>query len=365
MSSCSSEIDVIRTRIPAYDDDNTVLYAYEPNTAYFNNASVMSNTSYNEEQQKTVLDVLTHCQVIYDAIQNLDKKFDVIHGKVTKIHRFCVKSLWQNRKPLGYAYKNYSYLLSRKIRYQKMRKKEPSSPFSYPESYSPTVPVRRPENDSQSDPVGTSFQSRASPKQEPGLSQSPKLPSVFTHSYQQYYGPKCPMQGSSSMPCFHSPAAHSTCSHCLATPSAAAEPATMLTQGERSPAHNPDMMVYPASLENSRFSHAGSPLYNPTSYSPTSPVRNDPGDFTRTFPDDPSTWSVDEVILFLEHVDPQMSSVLPRLFRQHDIDGKALLLLKSDMMMKYMGLKLGTAVKLCHYIERLTKDGYFGFKCVD
>ncbi|XP_066879047.1 sex comb on midleg-like protein 1 isoform X1 [Kogia breviceps] len=364
MSSCSSEVDVIRTRIPAYDDDNTVLYAYEPNTAYFNNASVMSNTSYNEEQQKTVLDVLTHCQVIYDAIQNLDKKFDVIHGKVTKIHRFCVKSLWQNRKPLGYAYKNYSYLLSRKIKYQKMRKKDPSSPFSYPASYSPTVPVRRPENDSQSDPIVTSFQSKASPKQEqeqeqePGLNQSPKFPSVFPHSY-QHYGPKC------SMPCFHGPAAHGTCSHSLAIPSAAVEPATVLTKSERSPERNPDMMAYPASLENGRFSHAGSPLYNPTSYSPTSPVRNDQGDFTQPFPDDPSTWSVDEVILFLEHVDPQMSSVLPRLFRQHDIDGKALLLLKSDMMMKYMGLKLGTAVKLGHYIERLTKDGYFSFKCVD
>ncbi|XP_066879048.1 sex comb on midleg-like protein 1 isoform X2 [Kogia breviceps] len=337
MSSCSSEVDV---------------------------ASVMSNTSYNEEQQKTVLDVLTHCQVIYDAIQNLDKKFDVIHGKVTKIHRFCVKSLWQNRKPLGYAYKNYSYLLSRKIKYQKMRKKDPSSPFSYPASYSPTVPVRRPENDSQSDPIVTSFQSKASPKQEqeqeqePGLNQSPKFPSVFPHSY-QHYGPKC------SMPCFHGPAAHGTCSHSLAIPSAAVEPATVLTKSERSPERNPDMMAYPASLENGRFSHAGSPLYNPTSYSPTSPVRNDQGDFTQPFPDDPSTWSVDEVILFLEHVDPQMSSVLPRLFRQHDIDGKALLLLKSDMMMKYMGLKLGTAVKLGHYIERLTKDGYFSFKCVD
>ncbi|EPY74974.1 hypothetical protein CB1_001838001, partial [Camelus ferus] len=96
MSSGSSEINVIRTQISAYDDDNTVLYAYEPNTAFFNNQeNIVSDTAYNEEQQKTVLDVLTHCQVIYDAIQNLDKKFDVIHGKVTKIHRFRMKSLWQ------------------------------------------------------------------------------------------------------------------------------------------------------------------------------------------------------------------------------------------------------------------------------
>lgn len=36
-----------------------------------------------------------------------------------------------------------------------------------------------------------------------------------------------------------------------------------------------------------------------------------------------------------------------------EIDGKALMLLRSDMIMKYMGLKLGPALKLCHHIERL------------
>ncbi|KAM6151463.1 sex comb on midleg-like protein 1 [Rhynchocyon petersi] len=41
------------------------------------------------------------------------------------------------------------------------------------------------------------------------------------------------------------------------------------------------------------------------------------------------------------------------MWSNRDIDGKALLLLRSDIMMTYMGLKLGTAVKLCHYIERL------------
>jgi len=36
-----------------------------------------------------------------------------------------------------------------------------------------------------------------------------------------------------------------------------------------------------------------------------------------------------------------------------EIDGKALLLLTSDMMMKYMGLKLGPALKLCNAVEKL------------
>lgn len=36
-----------------------------------------------------------------------------------------------------------------------------------------------------------------------------------------------------------------------------------------------------------------------------------------------------------------------------EIDGKAFLLLNSDMMMKYMGLKLGPALKICHLVSRL------------
>ena len=36
-----------------------------------------------------------------------------------------------------------------------------------------------------------------------------------------------------------------------------------------------------------------------------------------------------------------------------EIDGKAFLLLNSDMLMKYMGLKLGPALKLCALIEKL------------
>uniref|UniRef100_A0A671EPD8 Scm polycomb group protein like 2 n=1 Tax=Rhinolophus ferrumequinum TaxID=59479 RepID=A0A671EPD8_RHIFE len=70
---------------------------------------------------------------------------------------------------------------------------------------------------------------------------------------------------------------------------------------------------------------------------------------------DPSTWSVDEVIEFMKQKDPQIAGPHTDLFRQHEIDGKALLLLKSDVMMKYLGLKLGPALKLCYYIDRLKK----------
>ncbi|XP_044297767.1 sex comb on midleg-like protein 2 isoform X2 [Varanus komodoensis] len=73
---------------------------------------------------------------------------------------------------------------------------------------------------------------------------------------------------------------------------------------------------------------------------------------------DPTTWSIDEVMRFVKEADPQALAPHAELFRRHEIDGKALLLLRSDMIMKYMGLKLGPALKLCYHIERLKQGKY-------
>ncbi|XP_066561961.1 sex comb on midleg-like protein 2 isoform X2 [Amia ocellicauda] len=67
----------------------------------------------------------------------------------------------------------------------------------------------------------------------------------------------------------------------------------------------------------------------------------------------PSTWSIEEVMQFVRDADPLALAPHAELFRKHEIDGKALMLLRSDMIMKYMGLKLGPALKLCYHIERL------------
>ncbi|KAF3843821.1 hypothetical protein F7725_002670 [Dissostichus mawsoni] len=66
-----------------------------------------------------------------------------------------------------------------------------------------------------------------------------------------------------------------------------------------------------------------------------------------------SCWSIEEVMQFVREADPAALAPHAELFRKHEIDGRALLLLRSDMIMKYMGLKLGPALKLCHHIERL------------
>ncbi|XP_037835939.1 polycomb protein SCMH1 isoform X3 [Kryptolebias marmoratus] len=69
-----------------------------------------------------------------------------------------------------------------------------------------------------------------------------------------------------------------------------------------------------------------------------------------------TSWSVDDVIRFVQEADPHTLGPHVDLFRKHEIDGRALMLLRSDVIMKYMGLKLGPALKLCHHIEKLTKN---------
>ncbi|XP_032264022.1 sex comb on midleg-like protein 4 [Phoca vitulina] len=67
----------------------------------------------------------------------------------------------------------------------------------------------------------------------------------------------------------------------------------------------------------------------------------------------PCTWTVEDVVWFVKDADPQALGPHVELFRKHEIDGNALLLLKSDMIMKYLGLKLGPALKLCYHIDKL------------
>ncbi|XP_063078918.1 sex comb on midleg-like protein 4 [Engraulis encrasicolus] len=73
---------------------------------------------------------------------------------------------------------------------------------------------------------------------------------------------------------------------------------------------------------------------------------------------DPSSWSVEEVVWFIKDADPQALGPHAEVFRKHEIDGDALLLLKSDMIMKYLGLKLGPALKLCYHIDKLKQSKF-------
>ncbi|KAF2885257.1 hypothetical protein ILUMI_20923 [Ignelater luminosus] len=87
-----------------------------------------------------------------------------------------------------------------------------------------------------------------------------------------------------------------------------------------------------------------------TSTTPTDTSLADSAVTTHKTP--PPEWGIEEVIQFIESADPCLG-VHADLFRKHEIDGKALLLLNSDMMMKYMGLKLGPALKILNLVQRV------------
>ncbi|XP_054741094.1 polycomb protein Scm [Anastrepha obliqua] len=91
------------------------------------------------------------------------------------------------------------------------------------------------------------------------------------------------------------------------------------------------------------FSAAAPPTAAASSLSSAAlpPLRSHPGD-----------WSIEEVIQFIESNDSSLA-IHGDLFRKHEIDGKALLLLNSEMMMKYMGLKLGPALKICNLVNKV------------
>ncbi|XP_046878230.1 sex comb on midleg-like protein 4 isoform X2 [Hypomesus transpacificus] len=94
---------------------------------------------------------------------------------------------------------------------------------------------------------------------------------------------------------------------------------------------------------------ASSPAYNPS---------QEAGEGKRPPSKDPSSWGVDQVVWFIKDADPQALGPHAEAFRKHEIDGHALLLLKSDMMMKYLGLKLGPALKLSYHIDRLRQNRF-------
>ncbi|XP_008572666.1 PREDICTED: sex comb on midleg-like protein 1 [Galeopterus variegatus] len=307
-------------------------------------------------QDRGVLDTL---KGVCEAIGSLDKKLNVVHGKVSKIQRLHAKALRRRRKLSGYASRNSKYWLFRRSKFQKMRKKGSPSSFSYHESYSPTSPVRRREIDYQSIPEGVFNQSDDSQETDQEsllMEQEQKEREMFfslsprrlsANPYQPPVVPDNPLPGTSLLPSYTSPRAVKNSSILPNAPAFGAAPAGLLTQGDSSSIYTREMKSHSVFLRNK---HTVSSICVPSGFATSSPVEPD-----LYVSEDPSAWSVDEVILFLQHTDPQTLGPLSNLFRHDEIDGKALLLLTADMMINYMGLKLGTAVKLCHYIESLKR----------
>ena len=68
-------------------------------------------------------------------------------------------------------------------------------------------------------------------------------------------------------------------------------------------------------------------------------------------------WSTDQVVDYLVHTGDVNFTSHVDMFRLQEIDGKAFLLLSTETLMKYMGFKLGPALKLNNFIDRLRRSG--------
>ncbi|XP_014731267.1 PREDICTED: sex comb on midleg-like protein 1 [Sturnus vulgaris] len=116
LSPAVVEHNVMRTREEEYEDNDSVVYEYEPD---YECESVLSEASYIGYQQNTLMEVLSYCQAMYDAIQKLDKKFDLLHRKVSEMQHTRIKPLLLKPKPVGFTYRSSSHLPPGKIRVQK------------------------------------------------------------------------------------------------------------------------------------------------------------------------------------------------------------------------------------------------------
>ncbi|CAF3053354.1 unnamed protein product [Rotaria sp. Silwood2] len=83
-------------------------------------------------------------------------------------------------------------------------------------------------------------------------------------------------------------------------------------------------------------------------------VHNGSTTLSNVVPRRPERFTPSDVAAFVRGIDPSFDSLASR-FLQEEIDGKALLLLTTDTLMRHMGLKLGPSLKIVHHIEKLKK----------
>ncbi|XP_039570267.1 BEN domain-containing protein 2 isoform X2 [Passer montanus] len=182
------EHSVMRTREEEYEDNDSVIYEYEPD---YECESVLSEASYTGYQQNPLMEVLSYCQAMYDAIQKLDKKFDLLHRKVSEMQHTRIKPFLLKPKPVGFTYRSSSHLPSGKIRVQKPMERDLSlhRSSSGQGRHSPVVRIALQNGhvqvNSKTKHVLQSFQLES---HQPVGRQSPPLPTIVsTHSLHSSY----------------------------------------------------------------------------------------------------------------------------------------------------------------------------------
>ena len=185
----------------------------------------------------------------------------------------------------GHRYKNYKYQHSRKRKGLKRKRRELTSSLSLTES--PTIPVSRQDNDSQSNTLGIPLESQKSPEQEQESfsqeqepcsqeqepfsqeqeterSESPGIPAIFTQPCEPY---EYTQEESMQVPCYYdSPPAHSTTDFFPPNQAAVIPTATILTQMEPEPIPDPHVVTYPPLFDSQPSRHNSSPPCTPNTY---------------------------------------------------------------------------------------------------
>ncbi|KAG8451739.1 hypothetical protein GDO86_003799 [Hymenochirus boettgeri] len=98
------------------DEHNpSMMYNYDGD---YDARSIFSEGSYFEDQHGTLTEVLGYCQAMYDIVQRLDKKMDMLQRKVSEIRHNQIKPHFKP-KPMGFPAKGPHLLSHRKIRLHK------------------------------------------------------------------------------------------------------------------------------------------------------------------------------------------------------------------------------------------------------
>ncbi|XP_043928992.1 BEN domain-containing protein 2 [Protopterus annectens] len=128
-----------RAREPEYEDRDEVIYEYDPD---YDCASIASEGSYSGDQQRTLTDILNYCQLMYDAIQKLDKKFDLLHRKVLDMQHVHLKPVHLKHRPLTFSHRGLPPLPLRKVRIQKALDRDTRLQLSSPSQEMHAAPLR-------------------------------------------------------------------------------------------------------------------------------------------------------------------------------------------------------------------------------
>ncbi|XP_041502625.1 sex comb on midleg-like protein 1 [Microtus oregoni] len=346
------------------------------------------------EEPKAIVDIMNHFQVISKTVQRLEKKIDGIDNKVTRIYYSRARSFW-HYPPFKLVSRRYNYLTSKRVKLQKESQVVHDDTFSYPQSYSPTSPVRTRDEvsfDVENEETIDYTQTHPCPDiiDNAQMFQNPdSIDNAQTYQYADSMDNTESIQNTENDAVFHSD--DSLGVRCISSSPESNRPET-----PQSPVYTPQNYHcrIPGSSTRTHYSDFENPNLHTTISSASTilrgshipraelmPIRNpemkrlalleaqstpviDPNTFGLSSSctkavmkglGKPLNWSVNDVVTFLNRLDPPLADQLYSTIREHDIDGKALLLLNTDIMIKYMRMKVGVALKLISYIQKLKK----------